>query len=280
MIRGLQITLRGEELSRRIAERVRVHEAAVAALDERIARRAGDASFDVRPEDDFKTRGELESERQHYRDRITELMLLRDNLTAGEVYALSHADLRLAELISSDSPGAPEISELRSVDESNAVVDGLKLRISGAELRKLLDERIRNHQRRAEWWEREQARTPAEQTEDEPLLPDQMCENEAERHDWRARVLAFIHDHVDSADVYRLGAADLDFGELLPEKPGWLEQEEFEERNRVGFQLERVAKRVGALLPRRLPIALSEDEDVESFRDARSRNRLTHGVDK
>jgi hypothetical protein len=31
---------------------------------------------------------------------------------------------------------------------------------------------------------------------------------------------------------------------LLPEKPGDLEQEEYEERNRVGFELERLSRRV------------------------------------
>lgn len=49
--------------------------------------------------------------------------------------------------------------------------------------------------------------------------------------------------------MYRLGEPDLDFGELLPEKPGWIEQDECEERNRVGFNLERLTKNVSALTP-------------------------------
>jgi hypothetical protein len=93
------------------------------------------------------------------------------------------------------------------------------------------------------------AQTPDQQTEDEPLLPDDLCANETERHKWRADVLAFIRDHVALAEVYRLAEADLAFAELLPEKPGWLEQDEYEERNRVGFQLERLTKRVGMLMP-------------------------------
>jgi hypothetical protein len=40
-----------------------------------------------------------------------------------------------------------------------------------------------------------------------------------------------------------LGEADLAFAELLPEKPWSVEQEEFEDRTRVGFQLERLVKR-------------------------------------
>jgi len=48
-----------------------------------------------------------------------------------------------------------------------------------------------------------------------------MCANEAQRHEWRAAVLGFIRDHIEPAEIYRLGEADLAFGELLPEKPGW-----------------------------------------------------------
>jgi hypothetical protein len=106
-----------------------------------------------------------------------------------------------------------------------------------------------DHQRCADRWKREQARAPEEQTEDEPLLPDHICANEAERHGWRVEVLGFIRDHIVSAEVYRLGEADLAFSELLPEKPAWLEQEEYEERTSVGFHLERLAKRVGDVLP-------------------------------
>jgi hypothetical protein len=43
MITGLHITMRGEELSRRIAERIQVHEATIGALDIRVKKREGDA---------------------------------------------------------------------------------------------------------------------------------------------------------------------------------------------------------------------------------------------
>jgi hypothetical protein len=82
-----------------------------------------------------------------------------------------------------------------------------------------------------------------------------MCENEAQRHEWRAAVLGFIRDRIECAEVYRLGEADLLFGELLPEKPGWLEQEEYEERTSVGFHLGRLAKTVGEVMPRELMIS-------------------------
>jgi hypothetical protein len=107
VIQGLQITMRAEELKERISERVRLHEATLATFDTRIKRREGDGPFDVRAEDDFKTLPELEKERQHFRDRVTQLCLLRDNLIAGEVYTLNKVDLRLAELISPDFSDEP-----------------------------------------------------------------------------------------------------------------------------------------------------------------------------
>jgi hypothetical protein len=141
------------------------------------------------------------------------------------------------------------------------MIEGLRLTISGGELRRLLEERIDGHRRRAAWWKHEQLRTPEEHTEDEPAMPDHICENESERHEWRAEVLAFIRDRIDSAEVYRLGQADLAFGELLPEKPGWLEQEEYEERNNVGLQLGRLAKRLGEILPAAWASNMPEPEE-------------------
>ncbi len=251
MITGLQITISGDELSRRIAERIEVHKATIATFNTRISQREGDAPFDVRPEDDFKTLGELESERQQFLDRVTQLTLLRDNIVAGELYVLSKADLRVAELISGDHADASATSDAAWIhDRKYPAIDGLKLTVRGDEIRRLLEERASCHARRAERWKHEQARTPDEQTEDQPLLPDHMCENEAERHDWRAEVLTFIRDHIDATEVYRLGEADLEFGELLPEKPGWKEQQEYEERTGVAFNLERLTKRVGELMAR------------------------------
>jgi hypothetical protein len=265
MITGLQITIRGEELSRSLAERIRVHEATISALDVRISRRQGDQPFDIRPDDGFKTLGELVNEREHYRGRVLQLTLLRDNLVPGEVYALSRTDLRLAELIAPDCADASEPSEDRAFDAGQKpAIDGLKVTVPGAELRRLLKQRLDDHRRRADWWKAEEARTPEEQTEDSPLLPDHMCANEAERHEWRADVLGFIRDHIEPAEVYRLGEADLAFGELLPEKPEWMEQEEYEERNRVGFQVERLTKRIGELMPGTFTIATTPAEHDES----------------
>ena len=57
------------------------------------------------------------------------------------------------------------------------MIDGLKLTMTGEEIRRLLDQRIREHEQRAEHWHRECARTPEDQTDEHPLLPDHMCEN-------------------------------------------------------------------------------------------------------
>lgn len=230
MIRGLEIMIGGEELSQRIGERIRSHEAAVSALDARIKQREGDLPFDIRAEDGFKTLGELEVERQRWRDRVTHLTLLRDNIAAKQRYVLGKSDLRLADLIASDAADDAQVAQNEGgVLSARAPIDGLKLTIEGEELHRLLDERIRRHERRAEWWRREQPRTPEEQTENEPLLPDEMCAYEAERHEWRAAVLGFIRDHTDSTQCYLLGEADLSFGELLPEKPRRVEQVEYEQ---------------------------------------------------
>ena len=143
------------------------------------------------------------------------------------------------------------------------MINGLQVTIPGEEVQRLLEQRMEDHRQRAEWWKREQARTPEEQTEDQPALPEHICENEAERHEWRAAVLGFIRDRIESAEIYRWGEVDLQFGELLPEKPGWLEQEEYEERTSVGFHLERLSKKVGEALPRELAIAARQAERDE-----------------
>lgn len=262
MISGLQITMRADELSQRMTERIRIHEATVAALDARIRERQNDdPDTAISVDDNFETLRDLRTERDQWRDRILQLTLLRDSLVAGGVYALTRSDLAFAGLTSPASGDVSAGTEIRFLDDRTAI-DGLKLRISGEEMRTLLEQRIRDHQRRAERWRYEERRTPEQQTEDEPLLPEQMCASEAERHEWRAGVLRFIRDHIDPAETYRLGEADLEFGELLPEKPGCVEQAEYEERTSVGFNLERLTKRVGELVSSQYALA-AEHADRE-----------------
>ena len=83
-------------------------------------------------------------------------------------------------------------ADFASPSEARAI-QGLRLTMTGLSCRTLLKDRIRSHRDRARRWKREEGRTPEEATEDEPLLPTHMCGNEAERHEWRAEVLRFIH---------------------------------------------------------------------------------------
>lgn len=120
------------------------------------------------------------------------------------------------------------------------MIEGLKLTMTGEEICLALNERIGIHERRAEHWRNEAERTPESQTEEQPLLPTEMCENTEEEERWRIEVLAFIRDHIDASEVYRLDRRDLEFGELLPEMPGAMKQEEYERENALRFGVERL----------------------------------------
>ena len=125
------------------------------------------------------------------------------------------------------------------------MIEGLKLTMTGEELRNRLDDRVKQHQRVVEHYKREAKREPDPKDEYDFVLPEHMCEYEQELHTWRAETLAYIREHVEGGEVYRLGPADLEYGEILPEKPGIVEQDEFERENRVGFSMERIAKEMG-----------------------------------
>ena len=144
------------------------------------------------------------------------------------------------------------------------MIDGLKLTIPGEELRTLMEAQIQYHEQSAARWTREQERTSADETDDAPLLPDHLCEHEADWHGWRAEVLAFIRDHIEAGETYRLAATDLECGELLPRAPVSVTQDEYEQRNRIGFALERATKAlegVGSLTHGLLPSRDVSDAD-------------------
>jgi hypothetical protein len=125
------------------------------------------------------------------------------------------------------------------------MIEGLKLTMTGEELRKRLDERVKHHEWVVEHYKHEATREPDPDVEYDCVLPEHMCEFEQELHQWRAETLAYIREHIEGGEVYRLGPADLEFGEILPEKPGSVEQDEFERENRVGFSMERIASEIG-----------------------------------
>ena len=120
------------------------------------------------------------------------------------------------------------------------MIEGLKLTMAGEEICLALNERIRVHERRAQHWRMEAERTPDSHTDEQPLLPTEMCENSEEEERWRMQVLMFIRDHIDASGVSRLDRRDLEWGELLPEMPAEMKQEEYERKNALRFGVERL----------------------------------------
>ena len=125
------------------------------------------------------------------------------------------------------------------------MIEGLKLTMTGEEVRKRLAERIKHHQELVAHYMKEAAREPDPKDEYDFVLPEHMCEYEQELHGWHAEALTYIREHIEGGEIYRLGPEDLAFGELLPQKPGLVQQEEYEREERVGFSLERIAKEMG-----------------------------------
>ena len=112
------------------------------------------------------------------------------------------------------------------------MIEGLKLTMTGEELRMLIERRVAEHQLKAAHWMEEAARTQDDESPEAPLLPEHICENEATRHEWRAERLIFLRDHVDASEAYRLGELDLEFAELLPEPPELLGPDDSENLGR------------------------------------------------
>ncbi len=134
------------------------------------------------------------------------------------------------------------------------MIDGLKLTMTGDQIRTRLDARIQHHREESVRW-RQEASSDGD-TPDAIQLPAHMCEHEAARHQWRAEVLTFIRDHADVCEIYRLTAADLEFAELLPEPPPLVEQAEHEEHHELSMQIRRLARSIEGL-----PFGLPQDPD-------------------
>lgn len=101
------------------------------------------------------------------------------------------------------------------------MIDGLKVTISGTDLRVKLDERIHWHECRIAHYDRELKRTEEDQTEESPLLPEHMLEHERDEHRDRIEVLMLIRDHLVADETYRLGESDLKFSELIAQDACW-----------------------------------------------------------
>jgi hypothetical protein len=123
------------------------------------------------------------------------------------------------------------------------MISGLRLAFPGEELFRLLSDRADHHRRRAAVWQAHLDGPPLKGEED-VQLPAHMCELEVDRHAWRARVLDFLRGHVEVKDTYHLALQDLELAELLPARPGSVEQSEFEQRTALAFQVERLTRAV------------------------------------
>ena len=106
------------------------------------------------------------------------------------------------------------------------MIDGLKVTVTGEELREALDECAARYRAAAAHWDHESKRTLEDQTEESPLWPQHMCKNEAARLEWRASVFAFLGERVEALEIYRLDRADLKYIGLLPAKPELVGPEE------------------------------------------------------
>ena len=101
------------------------------------------------------------------------------------------------------------------------MIEGLKLTMTGEELRSRLDERVKHHEDVAEHYKREATREADPNVEYDCVLPEHMCEYEQEFHEWRAETLAYIREHIEGGEVYRLGPDDLEFDESCRRNRQW-----------------------------------------------------------
>ena len=124
------------------------------------------------------------------------------------------------------------------------MIDGLKVTVTGEELREALDECAARYRASAAHWDHESKRTLEDQTEESPLWPQHMCKNEAARLEWRASVFAFLGERVEVTEIYRLDRADLKYIGLLPAKPELVGPEDLEDSTGDTSELGPYARRV------------------------------------
>ena len=129
------------------------------------------------------------------------------------------------------------------------MIEGLKLTMTGEEVRTLIERRAAEHRANAAHWKNEAARTVDDQTRDTPLMPEHICENEATRCEWRADRLIFLRDHFDPSETYPLGEMDLEFAELLPESPDTLGPDDSEDLGRYARRISNSPEIVEILNP-------------------------------
>ena len=108
--------------------------------------------------------------------------------------------------------------EVRKV---TAVIDGLKLTMTGEQLIEKLNERIEDYEGNIRYYERI-AGAPATGADDDSQLPAHQIEHEIARSRRQLVALSFIRDYIVRGEVYLLGEFDLRFADLLPDDD-WLD---------------------------------------------------------
>ncbi len=99
------------------------------------------------------------------------------------------------------------------------VIDGLKLCMSGEELRSLVSERIARLEAAVATYRADLKMDPKDQTDEHPWLPEHILESMIDEREDRIHALSLIRDHVVAEERYLLSQADLQFAELLPAPP-------------------------------------------------------------
>lgn len=94
------------------------------------------------------------------------------------------------------------------------MIDGLKLTMSGGELREQLEARIGWHRGRVVDYARELERQEVDESA-EVRLPEHIVEHMRDEHESRADTLTLIRDHVIEGETYLLGQEDLIFAEMM-----------------------------------------------------------------
>lgn len=95
------------------------------------------------------------------------------------------------------------------------MIEGLKLTMTGSQLRVHLEDRIRWHEGRIRRGVR--ALKAPKRNGRERARPDDAVEGAIAASERRIELLALIHEYIVPGETYRLGEGDLRFADLVPE---------------------------------------------------------------
>ena len=101
------------------------------------------------------------------------------------------------------------------------MIDGLKLTMTGEQLRSNLEGRIRWHQAEIRRVTTQLKKAESLEAGSEVVYRTRLLEGEIGRAERQIEALSFIRDYVVADEVYRLGEYDLRFADLLPDEEPW-----------------------------------------------------------